>query len=113
MASRLPSSKTVLFRFDILRPNDTGRRLHAAARASNPGGLAECPSEIVKFESPPCPASKFIERCGHFCGGHVKKVDVVIVPANGLFRTHRAQIAYLALAEHLPTITDQRPLVEA
>jgi ABC-type uncharacterized transport system substrate-binding protein len=67
----------------------------------------------VKFESPPCPASKFIERCGHFCGRHAKKVDVVIVPANGLFRTHRAQIAYLALAEHLPTITDQRPLVEA
>src|SRR3984893_5406922 len=32
-------------------------------------GPRRCASEIVKFESPPCPASKFIERCGHFCGG--------------------------------------------
>src|SRR3984893_14437418 len=91
MASRLPSSKTVLFRFDILRPNDTGRRLHAAARASNREGSRRCPSEIVKFESPPCPASKFIERCGHFCGGHAKKVDVVVVPANGLFLSDQCQ----------------------
>jgi ABC-type uncharacterized transport system substrate-binding protein len=37
----------------------------------------------------------------------------VIVPANGLFRTNRAQIAYLGLSEHVPTIADQRLYVEA
>ena len=42
-----------------------------------------------------------------------EKPGAVIVPANGLFRSNRAQIAYLGLAEHVPTIADQRLYVEA
>jgi putative tryptophan/tyrosine transport system substrate-binding protein len=38
---------------------------------------------------------------------------VVIVPANGLFRVHRTQIAQLAVAAQLPTVSADRQYVEA
>jgi putative ABC transport system substrate-binding protein len=39
--------------------------------------------------------------------------QAVIVPANGLFRVQRAQLAQLALAARLPTISAERQYVEA
>jgi len=39
-------------------------------------------------------------------------VQAVIVPANGLFRVQRAQLAQLALAARLPTISAERQYVE-
>ena len=39
--------------------------------------------------------------------------QAVIVPANGLFRVQRAQLARLALAARLPTISAERQYVEA
>jgi putative ABC transport system substrate-binding protein len=40
-------------------------------------------------------------------------VQAVIVPVNGLFRVHRAQIAQLALNARLPTISAERQYIEA
>ena len=42
-----------------------------------------------------------------------QKVQSVIVPANGLFRTQSQQIAQLALDSRLPTISSERGYVEA
>src|SRR5262249_16843167 len=60
-------------------------------------------AKILDLEVPPTLLARADDKQG---------VQAVIVPANGLFRVQRAQLAQLALAAGLPTISAERQYVE-
>jgi putative ABC transport system substrate-binding protein len=76
------------------------QRVEAAARARAIAVLTEQAADSSELSSA-------FNRFG------TQKVQSVIVPANGLFRTQSEQIAQLALASRLPTISSERSYVEA
>jgi len=76
------------------------QRVEAAARARAIAVLTEQAADSSELSSA-------FNRFG------TQKVQSVIVPANGLFRTQSEQIAQFALAARLPTISSERSYVEA